>query len=194
MSTQAVAWALRVDLLSMELPAGAPSPATLKAVLVALAEHASDNGSNIYPSRARLAVMASCPVRTLARALVVLEALGLIEKTGEWHGRTRVWRLQMTFLSTDSEVIHKGHEHSVPVPSVAHVPVPPMAHVPVPLVAHKPSLDPSVEPSPLPPGGRCASPRALGSNPRALGTNPRTRSSADDAAFFDELRAWAAAR
>lgn len=194
MSIQAVSWALRVDLLKMELPAGAPSPATLKAVLLAMADHAAADGSNIYPSQKRLSELSSVPVRTLGRVLKVLESLGLIEKTDKWHGRTRVWRLAMTFLSVESEVIHRGHDGSPRLPSVADVPRPPVADVPRPLVADKPSLEPSLEPSPLPPGRRCPTPRALATNPRAVSANPRARAKAADAEFFDELRAWAAAR
>jgi hypothetical protein len=73
----------------------------LKAVAVALADHASDDGSKIWPSVASLAEKTEIAVRTVQYKLRDLEALGLIvcvAEGGQGAKDTREYRFDMELL------------------------------------------------------------------------------------------------
>lgn len=95
MSTEAVAWALRADLTGK-------LSAEHRLVLVALADHASYDGTGAWPSKARLATRLGSSERSVQRALARLEALGLIVRGDQrivshipGNRRPTVWTLRL---------------------------------------------------------------------------------------------------
>lgn len=71
-------------------------------ILVALAEHAHDDGTGAYPAQATIARKARCSVRTVRTYLGELEAAGLIVRGDQEHvahfrpdRRPTVWNLSM---------------------------------------------------------------------------------------------------
>jgi len=94
-STEAVAWALRADLTGK-------LSAEHRLVLVALADHASYDGTGAWPSKARLATRLGSSERSVQRALARLEALGLIVRGDQRivshvpaNRRPTVWTLRL---------------------------------------------------------------------------------------------------
>lgn len=72
-----------------------------KAVAVALADHADDNGEHVYPSVAALAYKTELAGRTVQRALRDLEEMGLIvvmSGGGQGPKDTREWRFDLGVL------------------------------------------------------------------------------------------------
>jgi hypothetical protein len=69
-----------------------------KAVLIAMADRASDDGSGIWASQATLAATAECSERALRNALADLEEEGLIAREDDASQRTVTWRINVTAL------------------------------------------------------------------------------------------------
>lgn len=75
--------------------------ATLKAVAVALADHASHDGSSVYPSVRLLAKKVECADRTVQRCLRTLESLGIlaiVSKGGRGPRDTREWKFDVALM------------------------------------------------------------------------------------------------
>lgn len=82
----------------------------LKAVAVALADHAHDDGTNIWPSVAKLAVKTELSERTVQYKLRQLEALGLIvlvDEGGQGPKDTREYKFDMRMLRDLSDNLLK---------------------------------------------------------------------------------------
>ncbi len=63
-----------------------PVPKPEKLLLAALADHATDDGSGVYPGNERLAVKTSDTVRNVQRLLHMLEAAGIIARVAYAEG------------------------------------------------------------------------------------------------------------
>ena len=61
-------------------------PTRLKLLLLAIADHANDDGYGAHPGQERLARKAGCSIRHIKRLLGELESLGLIEITARGNG------------------------------------------------------------------------------------------------------------
>lgn len=75
--------------------------ATTKAVAVALADHANDEGGQVFPSVKRLAEKVEVHERTIQRALRRLEAMGILVVVHEGGGGprdTREWAFDLAVL------------------------------------------------------------------------------------------------
>lgn len=75
--------------------------ATLKAVAVALADHASHDGSKVFPSIGLISRKIELSERTVQRALRKLEALGVLRVVragGSGPGNTREWAFDVDLL------------------------------------------------------------------------------------------------
>lgn len=95
MSTEAVAWAMRSDLTGK-------LSAEHRLVLLSLADHASFDGNNAWPSKATIADRLDISTRSVQRAFARLEALGLIVKGDQRLAQYRradrrptVWNLRV---------------------------------------------------------------------------------------------------
>ncbi len=76
-------------------------PKNLKMLLLALADHANDDGAGIYPGVARLADKTSDSERNVRRLLAELEDRGLIEAVAYragGHGMATHWRIVIAEL------------------------------------------------------------------------------------------------
>lgn len=69
-----------------------------KAVLVAMADRASDDGAGIWASQSTLAATAECSERVLRNVLVEFEREGLISRDEGGSHRTVHWRIIVTAL------------------------------------------------------------------------------------------------
>lgn len=68
-----------------------------KAVLVALADHANDDGRHVYPGAKRIAIKTSYTTRTVRRALADLREMGLITVARESsHHRPTEYEIDLT--------------------------------------------------------------------------------------------------
>ncbi len=86
MSIRVLAWALR------------DAPVTNRTdllVLIAIADHAHDDGGGAYPSVGTLAGMARCSARSVETALTRLKASGVLA-VEERAGKTSVYRVLIT--------------------------------------------------------------------------------------------------
>lgn len=84
-----------------------------KAVLVALADHADDDGSRVYPSVERIGVKTSYAERTVRRALADLREMGLIHVVREaTHHAPTEYRLDLQAMKTrqESPATESGHD------------------------------------------------------------------------------------
>jgi DNA-binding MarR family transcriptional regulator len=64
-------------------------------VLIAIADHAHDDGTGAYPSVSTIASMARCGARTVENALARLQAAGVVT-VQERPGKTSVYRVLVT--------------------------------------------------------------------------------------------------
>jgi DNA-binding Lrp family transcriptional regulator len=71
-------------------------PPKEKLLLMALADHASHDGSDVYPSLSRLAYKTQYSVRTVRRYMRKLEERGLLVKEEARPGRTTVYRIDIS--------------------------------------------------------------------------------------------------
>lgn len=77
--------------------------ATLKAIAVALADHASQDGTKVFPSVSLLARKVEVSDRTVQRSLRKLEAMGvlkIVRDGGAGPGNTREWLFDLHLLRT----------------------------------------------------------------------------------------------
>lgn len=115
--------------------------ASQRLVLLAYADHASDDGTGIYPAVATVARKTGLSERQVQRVTRSLEAKGLLLADGEGPKRTRRWRMPVLGGDTMSPLM-----------------VTPMSPSRVTCVSPEPSLEPSKNhtarpkrPSPAPP-------------------------------------------
>ncbi len=74
---------------------------TAKAVAVALADHADDDGQRVYPSVKRLSEKCEVSTRTVQRALRLLESMGvirIISAGGAGPRNTREWSFDLALI------------------------------------------------------------------------------------------------
>lgn len=89
--------------------------ATMKSVLLALADHASDEGKSIYPAVARLERMTGLKDRTIQRAESALESLGILKHIGYSEYGTKEYNIipacLASFVGGDSgtEKVYQNH-------------------------------------------------------------------------------------
>ncbi len=72
---------------------------TMKIVLLAMADHANDEGRSIYPSVGRLSRMTGLTDRSVQRAIDALEILGIIEASGWSEHHTKEYRIMPATLN-----------------------------------------------------------------------------------------------
>jgi hypothetical protein len=97
-SVQALGWVL--DRAEARLGA--------RLVLIALANHAHDDGSNAFISQERIATEARLTGRQVRRCLKELEAAGEITRTGTKHHGVVVWQINMRSKMSDGQIV-RGH-------------------------------------------------------------------------------------
>ena len=100
-SYQAVRWAL-YDAPHLYTDTGLPDT-TARSVLVVLAEHADEHGTNAHPSPLRIRFATGYDVRTIQRALDRLEAGQLIAADGVVYSGTPRWKLSMSLTRPEGE-------------------------------------------------------------------------------------------
>ena len=64
-----------------------------KAVALAMADHANDDGLSIYPSQDKLARKVGCNDRSVRRAIRRLKAMGILVEIGETKWQTKEYRM-----------------------------------------------------------------------------------------------------
>lgn len=101
MSYQAVQWAL--DLAPMLRTAAGKPDTTARAVLVARAERADEDGRNSHAAIADVVWRTGYDERTVQRAEDRLEAAGLLVRDGVTRAGTTRWNLNMALLRDESE-------------------------------------------------------------------------------------------
>lgn len=118
MSYKATAWAY-------DMPLSAP----MKPVLVVLSDMADEAGT-CYPGQQKIAEMTGLSVRTVARALVKLEVLGLVERRRRMdafgHRTSDRYFLKLSVSMPESlpdtlptrQIAYKAHSPSLPVTNV----------------------------------------------------------------------------
>ena len=99
MSVQALGWVLENSAARL----GA------RLVLIALANHAHDDGSNAYMSQATIAREARLTVRQVRRCLNELETSGEIIRSGKTEHGVVKWQLRMGVLKSATGQIVPGH-------------------------------------------------------------------------------------
>ncbi len=110
---------MSIKLMSMSFDVQGVTPSQ-KSVLVALADHARDDGYSCYPSQGRIAHKTSLGKRTVGRALAELDTLGLISKVGTTTLNVVEWRLNIAVLADKS--FEYMPERQYPVAAVADTP------------------------------------------------------------------------
>jgi len=118
---------MSVKLMSMVFDADIPdtkvgdnkvSSSTIKFVLLAMADHANDDGRSVYPSVGKLSKKTALADRTVRRAIDALESLGLVKATGESEYGTTEYRIMPGQLaiyggdSTSKKVTQNHPNHS----------------------------------------------------------------------------------
>jgi len=100
---------MSVKLMSMAFDATIPdtrvgennvSASTIKFVLLAMADHANDDGRSIYPAVGKLCKKTALADRTVQRAIDALESLGIVRATGTSEFGTTEYRIDPGKLST----------------------------------------------------------------------------------------------
>lgn len=74
---------------------------TQKLVMLKMADHSSDDGMNIYPSNEVLAYQIGCDVRSIQRAIKVMDQAGVLinlHRGGKGDGDTNQWQLNVELL------------------------------------------------------------------------------------------------
>jgi hypothetical protein len=91
-----VSFAVAADVLRARLGLGTQA----KMILLGLAEHARNDGSEAWPSVRTLAAYAECHERTVQRHLRTLEAAGLVRMQREARGsQPRCWKISLSALT-----------------------------------------------------------------------------------------------
>jgi len=118
---------MSVKLMSMTFDADIPdtkvgennvSSSTIKFVLLAMADHANDDGRSIYPAVGKLCKKTALADRTVQRAIDALESLGIVRATGTSEFGTTEYRIDPAKLSiyggdsTSKKVTQNHPNHS----------------------------------------------------------------------------------
>lgn len=82
MSVHIMSMVFRAKLPDTQVGKNNVAQATMKSVLLALADHANDEGKSIYPAISRLELMTGLKDRTIQRAEEALEMLGILRHDG----------------------------------------------------------------------------------------------------------------
>ena len=89
--------------------------AAQKVVLLALADHANDEGRHIYPGVARLTKKTSCGERTVRRALKSLRDAGVIKMVREaTHHSPREYRIDVPEMQARQDTPARAAPHDLP--------------------------------------------------------------------------------
>lgn len=120
-------------------------PQSDKMVLLVIADHASDDGTNAYPSVGTIARKSSMSERTVQRSLVRLEQLRLVSISRQTGGPSYI------------DPSRKPNAYTINGATISHLldsrddkvsPLPPSPSHPSPVtMSPKPSIEPSLEPS-----------------------------------------------
>jgi hypothetical protein len=77
-------------------------------VLLVLADHAHDDGSNAFPSVTTIAAKARISERAVFDSLKALEAAGEIERAGKTSRGVTIWRLALSPAESAPELVKDG--------------------------------------------------------------------------------------
>jgi len=97
-----------------------------KLVLLAYADHASHDGSGIWPSINKIARKTSLSRRTVQRATKNLEDMGWLINYGHHESGTNLWRIPIPYIGGDTmtppgvQEIHPPSDTMTPKPSFNH--------------------------------------------------------------------------
>lgn len=130
-------------------------PTSEKFLLLALCDHANDDGHHIWPGQARLSVKVDLTPRRIRQLMVSLKDRGLVERLrGSAPGRGSEYRIdigRMAQLAREGEAEVKRRQSVAPVDeSTAEIPDErrqSQALTAAIAISSKPSVEPSVEPS-----------------------------------------------
>lgn len=103
MSVQALSWVLE----HAEARLGA------RLVLIALANHAHDDGSNAFISQETIAREARLTARQVRRCIKELEAAGAITRTGKTGNGIVVWQVKLGPICPGGQIV-RGHPRPSP--------------------------------------------------------------------------------
>ena len=97
---------------------------TLKFVLLAYADHASHDGTGIWPAVQSIANKTGYSKRTIQNATKELQELGYMVKTGQHESGTNLWKITIPYMggAGDSppgvQDVHPPHAGDSPKPSI----------------------------------------------------------------------------
>jgi DnaD/phage-associated family protein len=135
MSVSLMSATFKATLPDVEVDGRNVAQSTLKVVLLALADHANDDGKSIYPAVARLAKMTGLTERSVQRAEHALQKIGILVQVGMSEYGTKEFKIVPSRLHQFQggvNLVHQGGESS----TQNHAPDSP-----------KPSIKPSIKPN-----------------------------------------------